>query len=756
MIFLWIAAVVRLFFRSASPTPAHLLFNIAATATFITAATIITKMKKPSVEAKSYAVFSLIAALELIFTYQDKNIYLMILAFSALMLFSAIQLNFKTLLFLTAICNFACFAFCLAFPAAVFERFSFGQLVFMFSAMDTAFIFSIIIVFWARKQLEKSKRLAIEAENANIAKNRFLAAVSHEIRTPMNAIFGMTEIILAADDSADTDLLKADSQYIKIAGHELLSLINDILDVSKIEQGKMEIVALPYNAESLFTSIANLVIPKIENRQVLLEKDFDFSAANFLIGDDVRIKQCCLSLLHNAIKFTKRGKITFSVKEKFTEDGIDLIISVTDTGIGIKEEELAGLFDNAIDYNLKTDQTLKGIGLGLFITGELTRLMGGKITVSSVYNQGSTFVITIPQKISSVRVQPGAYSNTFGKLKIKSASILVVDDNETNLEIARGLFRTYGTAVDTASSGFAALEMFKAKKYDIIFMDYMMPQMDGIETVKKIREQDDEWSKNIPIIALSANADASPGSFFLQNSFNASLSKPISVIDLERILKNFLPCELLDIYEKEEARSANLIIPGVDTEKGARQCGGENAYLEVLKVFHSTSTSHIEQVENAYERGDLSRLAIEMHSLKSIAFGIGADSLGALAKIAEAAARSGEKETFEKNFGSTLSEARRVLDEISALLVPENSLPNSTNEKISEAEIAEIVARIKKHSAEYDLTSALSDLEELERCSIPEHYREHMANIRNAIMNFSYTSTDAACARFLSVLHADK
>ena len=389
-----------------------------------------------------------------------------------------------------------------------------------------------------------------DAEEANKAKSEFLANMSHEIRTPMNAIIGMSQIIV--DNKSVSDEVLSQANEIKIASTNLLGIINDILDMSKIEAGKFELVNDDYDLAVLIHEISSVITVRLRQSDVNFVLDIDETLPRMLYGDVVRIRQILMNVLGNAIKFTKTGSIALKVTWNKYEQAPDILFDITDTGIGIKPEDKDKIFGKYDQVDQKKNRNIQGTGLGLAISRNLAIIMGGMITVDSVYGEGSTFHIVINQDVSKNSEAMGSevvtqlQEKTF-VIPIKEeivatqktdTKVLVVDDSRVNLLVATGLMKKYEMQIDTAMSGREAIKKVKANDYDIVFMDHMMPEMDGVEAMHAIRDLGEKYRK-LTIIALTANALSESKELLLNEGFEDFLAKPINVVELDRIINTY-------------------------------------------------------------------------------------------------------------------------------------------------------------------------------------------------------------------------
>lgn len=613
-----------------------------------------------------------------------------------------------------------------------------------------------------------------KADMANSAKSDFLANMSHEIRTPMNAITGFAELCLR----------EKNYQYaadIKAAAKNLIAIINDILDISKIESGKLELVTSVYSVEDMLNDVISLVYVQLDGKSGIEFKiDIDKRLPKKLFGDEVRIKQILINLLGNAVKFTKAGHIGLSVREISRNGDMSLImIKVTDTGIGIKREDMSKLFSNFQQVDTKKNREIEGTGLGLSITKNLVEMMNGTITVDSDYGKGSTFTVVIQQKIEdsshiSVEAAKAAPANEEKNtvLYAPDAKVLIVDDNKVNLKVTAQLLSQYGIKCATADSGKKAIQMVRSAYYDLVFMDHMMPELDGVDTTKMIRSQGDAYSKGLPIIALTANAVSGAKEMFLESGLNDFISKPIQLPQLEKVLAKWLPAKLvsyieakkpvsnydesLDLLgiievptESEAAEQADeFLIPNVDVKAGLALCGGSaEAYIAVMKTFVETAEESILRIENFAQNRNYKDYTTEVHGLKSSSLSIGAKELSEMARQLEMA---GRREDYRQIMYETPTLIARYTD------VVEHIRPFVETEKHSEAGKPPIDVGILKAKLDevleaidnLDSPEAIKILDALLEFSFPtEEISGEIENARRYVDNFAYEKAEDAVRR---------
>ncbi len=495
------------------------------------------------------------------------------------------------------------------------------------------------------KEYEKAKD---EAVRANEAKSLFLSNMSHEIRTPINAVLGMNEMILR--ECSDEQLLSY-AGNIQSAGKTLLFLINDILDMSKIESGKMEIVKVEYDVENLIMDLWNVIFLRAQAKDLTLTFSLDETMPKTLYGDDVRIKQIVTNLLTNAVKYTPQGSVELSAAyERTGQEQINLIVSVKDTGMGIKKEDMGKLFESFQRLDEKKNRNIEGTGLGMNITMSLLKLMDGDMKVESEYGQGSTFTVTIPQKIvcgepagSFVEIKRRQEQNHLKKqqtFEAPEASVLVVDDNDMNRKVFQSLLKRTKMKIVTADSGKRCLELVKQEHFHIIFMDHMMPEMDGIETLHAIQELSDFPNEGTPVIVLTANALSGARESYLREGFADFLTKPIDADLLEQTVAMYLPEDLIqrktDSGQETEQDGIQIdgkdFLPyGISVENGISHAkGDQEVYLELVGMFlrEKDKQNTMQQFVSAQNMKDY---AIWVHGLKGNARTLGADALADMA-----------------------------------------------------------------------------------------------------------------------------
>ncbi|MBQ9376186.1 MAG: response regulator [Schwartzia sp.] len=528
------------------------------------------------------------------------------------------------------------------------------------------------LAMFLEKTTKELETMAVEAQAANVAKSEFLSMMSHEIRTPINAILGMNEMILRESDSEN---VLTYAENVQTASLSLLGIINEILDFSKIEAGKMDIVAHTYELASMIHDLVNLIRMRAEERGLNLYIRVNPKTPHLLVGDELQVKQIITNILTNAVKYTEKGSVTFVVDyRKTSEEEIALEISVEDTGVGIKEENIHKLFKAFDRIDAERTRKIEGTGLGLNITQQLLHLMGSRLEVKSEYGKGSVFSFALPQKVSEWG-GVGEVSDILKRAREKRAKkktrftapkarILVVDDAPMNLAVISGLLKRTRIQVDTADSGEECLEKFAAASYDLVFLDHRMPNMDGIETLGRMKELYPDRLAGVPVISLTANAMSGAREEYMAVGFSDYLAKPVMVDELEETLLKYLPRDKVSFDEEmpkvEEAAEVELPawlseLPMLHTDQGIMYCGGEGEYLDALALFAASIESRANEIERLYREEDYENYTIKVHTLKSVAKAVGAMEISELAAELEAAGKAGDIATIGAGTDALLS-----------------------------------------------------------------------------------------------------
>ncbi|MDR2019651.1 MAG: response regulator [Treponema sp.] len=537
------------------------------------------------------------------------------------------------------------------------------------------------------------------AEAASKAKSVFLATMSHEIRTPLNAILGLSEIQLQNDlpENARSDLEK-----IYNSGSTLLGIINDILDISKIEAGNFELIPVDYDTPSLINDTVQLNIVRIGSKPIVFKLDIDGTLPARLWGDELRVKQVLNNLLSNAFKYTKEGTVTLRIRWEKRETDAFISFAVSDTGQGIKKDDIGKLFSEYSQVDTRANRKIEGTGLGLSITKRLVEMMGGSIAVASEYGKGSTFTVCLRQGIIDER-PIGAEtaenlmsfrlienrrirSKNLVRTPMPYGKVLVVDDVATNLDVAKGLMLPYGLTIDCVLSGPEAIEKIRKGevKYDAIFMDHMMPGMDGIEATRIIRNEIGvEYAKTVPIIALTANALAGNEELFLNAGFSAFIAKPIDIMRLDVILNQWVRDKqteetLLRAGQAKTAAAETEIPPempekvklkGLDFAEGLKRYGTKEIYERILRSFLTHTPGLLEKLRSP-ARETLSEYTVTVHGLKGALYGVCAGEAGRDAEELEFAAKAGDYEKVESKNAAFIAKVETFLESLEKLLRP--------------------------------------------------------------------------------------
>lgn len=593
----------------------------------------------------------------------------------------------------------------------------------------------------------------VRADQANMAKSQFLANMSHEIRTPINTIAGMDEMILRKTKEKE---VKNYAEDIKEATKSLLDIINDILDFSKIESGKMQLVLVRYQLDRLLIDVMNMVSNRAKEKGIQLNIEVMPELPNILLGDDVRIRQILLNLLTNAIKYTQEGEVRLVIDGEIQGDEVILHCQVIDTGIGIKEKDIAKLFEAFERIEVSRNRHIEGTGLGINIVVNLLELMDSKLKVESVYGKGSNFSFVLHQKIlepacigsiqegKRVRTQKEQYKQSFTAPK---ARILVVDDQEMNRRVFVHLLEQTKIQITEASSGKEAIDIVSKSSFDLIFLDHMMPQMDGIETLKRIKCLEIKWLKETPIIMLTANAIAGAKAQYLVEGFDNYLSKPIVFKELEQMIYRYLPESLIEKQDqmqedlKEENEKEERLLPeieGVDWQHAKNYVQNPDMLMKLLVEFAEQLLEKKQRLEAWYEAlsDEEVRKAyrIEVHALKSTSAMLGILTLFSLAKLQEKAVIAKDEASIGP-LHQLLMKEMMVFDERLKGLCPEESKNKRT---LDLADILSQLSLLEEGLKAHDYDSAEKALADLEQYAYEqeEELDGMVKALRTSVMGF--------------------
>ncbi|MCR4605363.1 MAG: response regulator [Eubacterium sp.] len=616
----------------------------------------------------------------------------------------------------------------------------------------------------SEKEIQTEKAIA-----ASEAKTSFLSNMSHEIRTPINAILGMNEMVLRECDEGP---IFEYSENIKNAGNTLLGIVNDVLDFSKIEANKLEIIPVEYDLASVLNDLVNMIKTRADAKGLELKIDFDKTIPGVLLGDEIRIKQVVTNILTNAVKYTEMGSVTFSVwgrRNEANPDEVYLDVKISDTGIGIKEEDMDKLFGTFDRIEEERNRNIEGTGLGMTITQKLLKLMNSKLVVESEYGVGSTFSFSVLQGVVS-REYVGDYEESFHrhleskeeyteKFVAPKAKILVVDDTPINLVVFKGLLSQTRMQIDEANDGFECLEMTKKTKYDIIFLDHMMPKMDGIETFQNMRADEENLNLETPVVCLTANAVSGAREMYMNAGFDDYITKPINTNRLEACICEFLPNDIIkyiseEVTEEEVKEEADSLDPsvfdaivGIDVAIGLDNCGSPSGYKTVVDMFYKGVKSRAAQIDSFFKDEDWENYTIKVHALKSSARIIGATDLGEDAYNLEMAGKEGRIDFIKENHAKLIAEYEKMYDILDPVCGSGASLGGEAKKEEYEDDLKDEAGedaiqgwydRIKEAADEMDIDEIEDIIKEARLYKLPEEVNEKFDKVLDLSTQFEY------------------
>ncbi len=624
----------------------------------------------------------------------------------------------------------------------------------------------IVCLAYCVKLTTKLENARSEADAANRSKSLFLAKMSHEIRTPINAIIGMNEMILREEDRQDIIDYGMD---VKRSAYSLLSTINDILDLSKIESGKMELVFAEYDVCTLLYDIVNMISMKAKDKELEIKLSLDEKLPSKLYGDDVRLRQILINLLNNAVKYTETGSVTLSVSGEIQDSNVNLYFEVKDTGIGIKKEDLNKLFVEFERIEEKRNRNIEGTGLGMSITTQLLTMMGSQLQVDSVYGEGSKFYFHLLQNIvdkepigdieKRMHEQVVEY-NYEVSFVAPEAKILVVDDNQVNRKVFFNLLKELQMEIHEAAGGLACLDMVTKQPYDIIFLDHMMPDLDGVETIKKMQVLDNNLCKETPVIALTANALSGAKEMYLDIGFSDYLSKPFQPEKLEEMILEYLPKEKVVAVDtsalpKKRDKIVNFAdqgfpdVEGIDWKYAAIVQPNAELLLDVILMFISLLKSDAQVLKQNYnillemlatnpsDSEDVleawRQYRVKVHAMKTSAAMIGAVSLSSFARLLEDFSKKLIIEPIKALTDIFLEEWLSYEERLSVFKVNERNMENE--KKFSASAILELLGSLDGAMEDMDIDTADEIIKQIQCYEMPDNLKELIEQLASAVIN---------------------
>ena len=625
-----------------------------------------------------------------------------------------------------------------------------------------------------KKRIEMAEQEVLralgEAKQANRIKADFLTNISHEIRTPMNAIVGLSELIIEESRGRKVYDFACD---IKNASTNLLTVINDILSLSKLEAGQMTLEQEEYSTEQMLEETLHLAKLSASSRGLQLKRDISPKLPCQLVGDEMRVRQMISNFLDFGMKYTERGYVKISVTHKWlNEEQVLMVFQFEDTGAGFSEEEKNCLFDQFQCMDESRERNLESIGLGIAITKRFVDLMDGTVEVSSEPGMGTVFTVCFPQKVADIRSieqQPWRKHDVFADIDrafiVPGYKVLVVDDNKINLKVACGALAPYKFSVDEAKSGQQAIDLVKKNGYDMILMDHMMPEMDGIEATDHIRNECGENGKKPIIIALSANAYNNAREMFLNSGFQDFIAKPIDKNELHQMLCKWIPQEQRQSVEGTQetqekiarAGRAEIYMTGVDVNAVMNaHTGGVDDYLELLELYYMDGSEKAELLEKLVNEEDFKNYEIEVHGLKSASANIGAFEFSELAKSHEFAAKEGEYQQIRDGLAKLLSEYNFLLHEIQRVLQSKGYLKEETvddeaegKDAMPQEELYQRMSDILSDIENFRSKPAAQKTEELLSENIEKSAKDCLKDVRNRLKMYDDDAAEDLLRMFL-------